>query len=183
MERLSRGLRPPARRPDGAACLSAAGHDADDRRRRRAAATSALGGIAWSNEVSEDILYLVTLLSAPWLLRQGQHIRVDIVLRALPARLGWLLEWLGDMLGLACSLYFVWYGCEGAGGELHGRRGQDQDAGDAGMVAAGAAAGGLPAGRHRVRLPHAPAEPAPSGRRARMRCRRHEAGAGTGRRA
>ena len=37
------------------------------------------------NEVSEDILYLITLLAAPWLLRQGQHIRVDILLRALPA--------------------------------------------------------------------------------------------------
>ena len=53
---------------------------------------------------------MLTLLTAPWLLRQGQHIRVDILLRALPARLGWLLEWLGDLLGLACSLYFVWYG-------------------------------------------------------------------------
>jgi TRAP-type transport system small permease protein len=69
-----------------------------------------LGGIPWSSEISEDILYLVTLLTAPWLLRQGQHIRVDILLRALPPRMGWLLEWLGDLLGLACSLYFVWYG-------------------------------------------------------------------------
>lgn len=69
-----------------------------------------LGGVAWSGEVSEDILYLLTLLAAPWLLRQGQHIRVDILLRALPARIGWLLEWIGDLLGLACSLYFVWYG-------------------------------------------------------------------------
>lgn len=71
---------------------------------------AALGGIPWSGEVSEDILYLLTLLTAPWLLRQGRHIRVDILLRALPARLGWLLEWVGDLLGLACSLYFVWYG-------------------------------------------------------------------------
>jgi TRAP-type transport system small permease protein len=69
-----------------------------------------LGGIAWSGEVSEDILYLLTLMAAPWLLRQGQHIRVDIMLRALPARVGWLLEWVGDVLGLACSLYFIWYG-------------------------------------------------------------------------
>jgi TRAP-type C4-dicarboxylate transport system permease small subunit len=71
-----------------------------------------LGGLAWSNEVSEDILYLITLLAAPWLLRQGQHIRVDILLRALPARVGWLMEWVGDVLGLACSLYFVWYGAK-----------------------------------------------------------------------
>lgn len=69
-----------------------------------------LGGIPWSGEVSEDIIYLLTLLTAPWLLRRGQHIRVDILLRALPPRIGWVLEWAGDILGFACSLYFVWYG-------------------------------------------------------------------------
>jgi len=69
-----------------------------------------LGGVAPSNEISEDIIYLLTLLAAPGLLRQGQHIRVDIVLRALPARVGWLLEWISDILGLICCLYFVWYG-------------------------------------------------------------------------
>lgn len=68
------------------------------------------GGVPWSAEVSEDILYLMTLLVAPWLLRQGQHIRVDIVLRALPRPFAWVLEWIGDALGLACCLYFVWYG-------------------------------------------------------------------------
>jgi TRAP-type transport system small permease protein len=75
------------------------------------ASRNAGAGIAASNELSEDILYLMTLLAAPWLLRQGQHIRVDIVLRALPARVAWLLEWVGDMVGLFCCLYFVWYGC------------------------------------------------------------------------
>src|SRR4026207_500782 len=68
------------------------------------------GGVPVSNEISEDILYLMTLLAAPWLLRQGQHIRVDIILRTLPVRVAWLLEWLGDSVGLLCCLYFVWYG-------------------------------------------------------------------------
>ena len=68
------------------------------------------GGVAVSNELSEDILYLITLLTAPWLLRQGQHIRVDIVLRALPRRVAWVLEWVGDVIGIVCCLYFVWYG-------------------------------------------------------------------------
>src|ERR1700716_3032309 len=66
-----------------------------------------LGGIAPSNEISEDIIYLLTLLAAPGLLRQGQHIRVDIVLRALPTKIGWLLEWVSDILGLVCCLYFI----------------------------------------------------------------------------
>jgi TRAP-type transport system small permease protein len=69
-----------------------------------------LGGIAPSNELSEDIIYLMTLLAAPGLLRQGQHIRIDIVLRVLPLEVGWLLEWISDILGLICCLYFVWYG-------------------------------------------------------------------------
>ena len=69
-----------------------------------------LGGVAPSNEISEDIIYLLTLLAAPRLLRQGQHIRIDIVLRALPPRLGWLLEWISDVIGVICCLYFVWYG-------------------------------------------------------------------------
>lgn len=73
---------------------------------------SGLRGVPWSNEVSEDILYLVTLLTGPWLLRQSQHIRVDILLRALPSRLAWQLEWIGDIVGLVCCLYFVWYGAK-----------------------------------------------------------------------
>jgi TRAP-type transport system small permease protein len=68
------------------------------------------GGIPPSNELSEDSLYLITLLAAPGLLRKGQHIRIDILLRALPERVGWLLEWVGDVIGLICCLIFVWYG-------------------------------------------------------------------------
>jgi TRAP-type C4-dicarboxylate transport system permease small subunit len=68
------------------------------------------GGIPPSNELAEESLYLITLLAAPGLLRQGQHIRIDIVLRALPRRLGWIMEWIGDVVGLICCLLFVWYG-------------------------------------------------------------------------
>jgi len=68
------------------------------------------GGIPPSNELSEDSLYLITLLAAPGLLRQGRHIRIDIVLRTLPERIGWLLEWVGDVIGLVCCLVVVWYG-------------------------------------------------------------------------
>ena len=69
-------------------------------------------GIGWSNEVSEFILYAVTLCVAPWLLRQGQHIRVDIILQALPKRVAWGFEWVGDILGLACCLVISYYGVQ-----------------------------------------------------------------------
>ena len=71
-------------------------------------------GLAWSNEVSELMLYLVTLSIAPWLLRQGQHIRVDIMLQALPSRVAWALEWVGDSIGLLCCLFMAWYGLSAA---------------------------------------------------------------------
>jgi TRAP-type C4-dicarboxylate transport system permease small subunit len=67
-------------------------------------------GLEWSNEISEGMLYLITMLTAPWLLRRGQHIRVDIVLRAVPRHVGWLFEWIVDVLGLACCLAIAYYG-------------------------------------------------------------------------
>lgn len=67
-------------------------------------------GIGWANEVSEILLYLMTMLAAPWLLRQGQHVRVDILLRALPAKFAWCCEWFSDMMGIACCCGMVWYG-------------------------------------------------------------------------
>lgn len=66
-----------------------------------------LGGIPPSNELSEYALYLMTILAAPALLRRGQHIRIDILLRMLPLRIGWYLEWVGDVVGFVCSLLFV----------------------------------------------------------------------------
>jgi TRAP-type C4-dicarboxylate transport system permease small subunit len=71
-------------------------------------------GLAWSNEISELMLYLLTMCVAPWLLRQGQHIRVDIVLQAIPKRLAWNLEWVGDTIGLVCCLFMAWYGTHAA---------------------------------------------------------------------
>ena len=71
-------------------------------------------GLAWSNEISELMLYLITMCVAPWLLRQGQHIRVDIVLQAIPPRLAWRLEWVGDVIGFACCLVIAWFGAQAA---------------------------------------------------------------------
>ena len=68
------------------------------------------GGFAWANEVSEYALYVMTLATAPWLLRRGQHVRLDIVLTLVPPRIAWLLEGAGDVLGFAVSLVLVRYG-------------------------------------------------------------------------
>lgn len=73
-----------------------------------------LVGLEWANEISEGMLYVITMLTAPWLLRRGQHIRVDIVLRAVPKRVGWAFEWAVDLLGLTCCLMIAWYGARAA---------------------------------------------------------------------
>jgi len=73
-----------------------------------------VAGLEWSNEISEASLYLVTMLTAPWLLRRGQHIRVDIVLRMVPKQVGWIFEWVVDVLGLACCLFIAYYGARAA---------------------------------------------------------------------
>ena len=67
-------------------------------------------GFPWANEVTEYALYLITLLTAPWLLRRGQHVRVDMMLVLLPPRVAWLCEAVADLIGLAASLVLVWYG-------------------------------------------------------------------------
>jgi TRAP-type transport system small permease protein len=77
-------------------------------------------GIAWSNEISELMLYLITLLAAPWLLREGRHIRVDIVLRVVPARVAYACEWIADVLGLGCCAWMTWYGSAAAARSLAG---------------------------------------------------------------
>jgi len=67
-------------------------------------------GFPWANEVSEYALYVMTLLTAPWLLRRGQHVRIDLILTLVPARVAWLMEALADGLGLAVCLIMMRYG-------------------------------------------------------------------------
>jgi TRAP-type C4-dicarboxylate transport system permease small subunit len=67
-------------------------------------------GLIWANEVSEYALYLITLLTAPWLLRRGQHVRLDLLLNALPAKRAWLLEAVGDIAGFVVCLIMIRYG-------------------------------------------------------------------------
>jgi TRAP-type transport system small permease protein len=79
---------------------------------RNVALVPSMRGLDWSNDATEAMLYLITMCAAPWILRQGQHIRVDIVLRAIPRRVAWYCEWFADAAGLACCLVMVWYGAK-----------------------------------------------------------------------
>lgn len=67
-------------------------------------------GFIWANEVSEYTLYLTTLLVAPWLLREGRHVRLDLVLVMVPQRVAWRIEIVADVLGLLVCIFLVRYG-------------------------------------------------------------------------
>jgi TRAP-type C4-dicarboxylate transport system permease small subunit len=67
-------------------------------------------GFPFANEVSEYALYVITLLTAPWLLRRGQHVRIDLVLSFVPARAAWLTEAAADVIGFAVCLVMMRYG-------------------------------------------------------------------------
>ena len=67
-------------------------------------------GFSWANEVTEYALYIITLLTAPWLLRRGQHVRIDMALVLVPPRVAWVMEALADIVGLAACLVLIWYG-------------------------------------------------------------------------
>src|SRR5581483_1431177 len=81
---------------------------------RNVALVPGVRGLEWSNEVSEAALYLVTMLTAPWLLRQGRHIRVDVVLRVIPKRAGWVCELACDAIALACCAVMTLYAARAA---------------------------------------------------------------------
>lgn len=68
-----------------------------------------VSGFVWANEVSEYALYLITLLTAPWLLRRGQHVRLDLILTAVPRRVAWLMEAAGDIVGFLVCIVMIRY--------------------------------------------------------------------------
>lgn len=67
-------------------------------------------GIEGSVELTEYALYLMTLLTAPWLLNRGQHIRIDFLVSAAPHRIAFAMELASDLIGVAVMGALVWYG-------------------------------------------------------------------------
>lgn len=71
---------------------------------------SGLGSLAGVQEVIEYALFAGVFLSAPWALRLGAHVRVDLLLSGLPARAGAVLDRFLDAFGLLVCLVLVWFG-------------------------------------------------------------------------
>ena len=69
-----------------------------------------IGSLPWVVEVSEYSLSLATFLAAPWLMYKNEHVRVDMLLTALPAGVARQIDRAVDAVGLAVCVVFVWYG-------------------------------------------------------------------------
>lgn len=71
-------------------------------------------GFGWTLEMAEYGLLVVGFLAAPWVLRHGDHIRVDVVLRSVgQAWFARLIVLANLIAGLTC-LVLAWYGAQAA---------------------------------------------------------------------
>lgn len=68
------------------------------------------GGLPWLVELTEYLFYAGSFLAAPWLLRHDGHVRLDIVVLALPPAIGGPLNRTTDLIGAAISGILAWYG-------------------------------------------------------------------------
>jgi TRAP-type C4-dicarboxylate transport system permease small subunit len=60
-------------------------------------------------ELTEYSLPVATLLVAPYLLHRNEHVRLDVLLIALPKRAALLVERCADVAGMMICAVFVWY--------------------------------------------------------------------------
>ncbi len=68
------------------------------------------GNLPGVNEVIEYLLFTGVFLGAPWVLRQGSHVRVDLLVSNLPAGMARGLERLLDLVGCIICGLLVHYG-------------------------------------------------------------------------
>ncbi|MEZ2722044.1 TRAP transporter small permease [Paenalcaligenes hominis] len=61
-----------------------------------------------SVEITEYMLMIATFIAAPWLLYQGGHIRIDVVVNVLPRSLQRLLGLLSNALGFFVCGVLAW---------------------------------------------------------------------------
>jgi TRAP-type C4-dicarboxylate transport system permease small subunit len=69
-----------------------------------------LGNLPGVQEIIEYIMFAGVFLSAPWALRIGAHVRVDLLIGALPSALARSLDQVLDVAGLAICLILLWFG-------------------------------------------------------------------------
>lgn len=77
-----------------------------------------LGSLPWVTEVTEYTMYAGAFLAAPWALRLGAHVRVDMLLTTLPPGPARALERLLDAVGFVIASIMTVYGIRAVGEAL-----------------------------------------------------------------
>jgi len=72
------------------------------------------GNLPWLIEVAEYTLFVSTFLAAPWVLSLGAHVRVDVLVSALPRDAAVAVDFLVDGIGLAIALVLLYFGFSAA---------------------------------------------------------------------
>ena len=85
------------------------------------------GSVWWLYEAIEYALYVGVFVSAPWVLRQGAHVRIDVLTSALPPRLAMRMEQALDIAGAAICAVLCWYGMRAAISEFEDGTLPDKD--------------------------------------------------------
>jgi TRAP-type C4-dicarboxylate transport system permease small subunit len=69
-----------------------------------------VGALPWLLELTEYLLYAGTFLAAPWVLRQGAHVRVDVLAAGAPAPWSTRMEIATDVVGAMVSGVLICFG-------------------------------------------------------------------------
>ena len=85
------------------------------------------GSLWWLHEAVEYTLYAGVFLGAPWVLRQGAHVRVDVLLSALAPAASMRLERIMNGAGMVLCAALCFYGVRIAIGEFEDGTMPDKD--------------------------------------------------------
>ena len=61
-----------------------------------------------SVEISEYMLMIATFIAAPWVLYRNEHIRIDVLLNAIPKSVTFLLELVSNLIGFLVTAILTW---------------------------------------------------------------------------
>lgn len=75
-----------------------------------------VGNLGGMQEIIEYVLFAGVFLTAPWLLRQGAHVRVDLLVQNLSPQAALTLERVMNAVGFLICATMVWYASVNLGG-------------------------------------------------------------------
>ncbi len=73
-----------------------------------------LGNLWWLFGSIEYAMFFGVFIGAPWVLQQGAHVRVDVLLMALPKSIADKLDWFVNLAGTVLCLALCFYGTRAA---------------------------------------------------------------------